>query len=102
MSMKAKMRVWLHDAFKDADADEREDLAWAAPSDHLKDAVKLFAEHQHNQHDGCEWTWPIKVVVHDGDHYWIVEVHREYMPEFWAGKPKPLAAVGDQQQGACT
>lgn len=100
--MITKMRVWLHDEFKDADADEREDRAWVSPSDHLKDAVKLFAEYQHNSRDGWEWTWPIKVVVHDGEHYWIVVVHREYAPEFWPDKPKPFTMAGDQPQGACT
>jgi len=100
----AKMRVWILDEFKDCDEDEREDLSWSVPDrrgilypenawrcDDPREAAKVFAEYFHNQRDGWECTWPIEVVVHDGDRYWIVEVARETVPEFLAAKPKPFA-----------
>jgi hypothetical protein len=99
-----KTRVWLHDEFKDFDAAEREDRAWTASSDGRvggsvrdpREAAKLFAVFFHNRRDGWECTWPIDVVVHDGAHYWIIQVNREMVPEFWAEKPKPLVVAPDE------
>lgn len=99
-------RVWLHDEFKECeDEDERDDRAWpvparrgilypenSAPCDRPEDAAKQYAAHCHANRDGWEWTWPIDVVVHDGVHYFLVNVERETVPEFWAGKPMSMEA----------
>lgn len=103
--MPAKMRVWIRDEFEDYDEDERADRAWtvpdrrgilypenAAPCDDPRDAAKQFADYYHAQRDGWESTWPIEMIVHDGDRYWIVEVDRECVPEFSADKPRLISA----------
>lgn len=98
-----KLRVWLYDEFKAYDADEREDCAWkvpdrrgilypetSAPVTDAREAAELYAEYFHNQCDGWESTWPLEFVVHDGEHYFRIEVEREMAPDFHASKPKPL------------
>jgi hypothetical protein len=99
------MRAWLHDEFKDFDAEEREDRAWTVSyvDTHIqcvvrdpREAAKLFAVFFHNRRDGWECTWPIDVVVHDGAEYWLVQVNRETVPEFWAEKPKSLVLAPDE------
>jgi hypothetical protein len=62
----------------------------SAPCDSVDDAARQYAEYFHNQRDGWECTWPREFVVHDGEQYFIVEVERETVPEFWCRKPKPL------------
>lgn len=101
--MSAKFRVWVEDEFKQCrSAEEVEDLAWNAKVhsffqdkmvdvDDVRAAAKAFAEHFHNRRDGWECTWPIKFVVHERDRgYFAVEVERETVPEFHAGKPVEL------------
>lgn len=105
-------RVWPKDEFDDADADEREDSAmaleydctiWSAdkrrgervlrcplPIDTARDAARVYADWFHGNRDGWECTWPLEFVVHDGERYFVVEVEREMVPEFLAGKPQPL------------
>jgi hypothetical protein len=96
-----KFRAWIFDEFEDYDEAEREDRAWtvpdrhgilypenAAPCESPRDAAEQFADHYHGQRDGWESSWPIEVVVHDGDRYWVVVVHREYVPEFSSDAPR--------------
>lgn len=93
-------RVWYKEEFDDYDADERDDRAWTAkprwsgdtshePYD-VRDAAKKYADYFHSQRDGWECTWPLEFVVHDGSVYFVVEVERETVPEFVAGKPRAL------------
>jgi len=98
-----KFRVWRLDEFNDYDADEREDNAWTVPDqrgilypensvpcDDVREAAERYADYFHSHRDGWECTWPVEFVVHDGVGYFIVEVEREMVPDFHAGKPTPL------------
>jgi hypothetical protein len=97
-------RCWLRDEFDGADEDERADQAWVAryrwhgdrflhrDCDDVETAAQWFADHCHSRRDGWEWTWPIEVVVHDGDRYFVVSVDRDMEPVFYSSKPKPIEA----------
>jgi hypothetical protein len=100
-----KLRVWYYEEFKDCegDVDCLADRAWPVPDQKpilfagepspitdVKHAAELYAAHFHNQRDGWECTWPIEFVVHDGEQYFLIEIDREMVAEFWASKPRQL------------
>lgn len=99
-------RVWCRDEFEDADEDERADRAWkvpprrgilypenSAPCDDPQDAARQFADHCNARRDSWEWSWPQEFVVHDGASYFLIEVEREMVAEFLAGKPVPFSLI---------
>lgn len=59
--------------------------SWATSE---SEAVRLYAEHCHNQRDGWEWSWPIEFLVRDEETKKVLlfDVERETVPEFWCGR----------------
>jgi hypothetical protein len=93
-------RAWRADEFAQYDEDERADNAWDPHKTTLYSALRsprecaeLFADYCHARRDGWEWSWPIDVIVHDGEQYWQVEVSRDMCPEFIGGCAKPYAVT---------
>lgn len=51
-----------------------------------RSAAVKFAEDYHANRGGWEATWPITVCMRDEDRvFYVVEVSREMVPEFWGG-----------------
>lgn len=61
-------------------------------ADEPRNAAKQAAAYDHAYRGGWEWRWPIDYVVRDpstGKKY-LVEVERESIPEFVAGKARAI------------
>jgi len=93
--MSETYRVWLAEELAQYDEDERADNAWDPHKSTLRstphgprECAEIFADYCHARRDGWEWTWPIDVIVHDGERYWQVEVERAVVPEFIGSYPK--------------
>lgn len=58
-----------------------------------RDAAVCQAEHDHAARDGWEWSWPVAYVVEDiaTGNRWRVEVDREVVPHFSAGRAVEVA-----------
>lgn len=57
----------------------------------VHDAAQDAAAWDHSNRDGWEWSWPIVYKVRDvaTDQLWAIEVDRETVPEFHAGREAP-------------
>ncbi len=104
-----RLRVWWYEEWKehkdDPDPSWLERCAWNVP-DHqgllnpeiftpvedIDEAAELYADYFHSHRDGWENTWPLQFIVFDGERYHLVEVEREMVPEFRAGKPTIVVA----------
>lgn len=76
--------VWRND---DGNVDGKRYVA-----DEPRNAAKQAAAYDHAHGGGWEWSWPIEYFVRDpstGKKY-LVEVERESIPEFVAGKAKEV------------
>lgn len=74
-------RVWREDEDEFNDGRSYDD-------DDARDAAKSAADYDHSSRDGWEWSWPVTYLVRNMETLkcYKVEVERESVPEFWAGR----------------